>query len=380
MNLQRVLLRLMLATLGIAAAVGVIAIFLSTSVTGRVAGTALVSSICIGIAIPVSRLMDATKQRWAGLIGLGSIVVAFALFVLGIWSDLVVAGDTPWKLVGTGVVILLGGVLCANVIPRIGVRGFTIACITAVAFIVTAMAFFMTAIWWDGWEMSEKLLLSANLSLGTGLILSLSLIGLGDSMRWWQWLGVLGGVVSCVLGFLGIWVTDSDDTTFFAAFVSLGVVVGHANVILRVKTGEHGLWAKLPAIGGTAISGICVTLLTAITRLMGEHEPDMLIRLLAASGLVAATSTMAVVVMHVMHRRAAGVRSAEAGDMPSDAPVSLVCPSCAKKLTVNAGKESACTGCGLLISLAIKTPHCEKCDYTLLAVAGDKCPECGHPR
>lgn len=370
----------MLVTLGLAAGVGVIAIFFSTYVTGRVAGTALVSSICIGIAIPVSRLMEAAARRWAGVIGLASIVLAYGLFVLGIWTDMVVSGDTPWNLVGSGFVVLVGGVVAAYIVPFISRKGVHTSSVIALAAIALGMSILLMVIWLEGWELREKLIVTAALALGTGLILSLSLIGFRGSMHIWQWLGVVSGLVQCILGFIGVWITDSDDATFYAASVSLGVVVGHANVVLRVPTGPAGIWIKLAAIGGTAASGVCVTLLTILTRLMGESEPELLVRFLAASGLVATSATMAVVVMHVLHRRGSAARAIAAGAVATDVQVQLACPSCGRKLSLKAGMRTPCTGCGLFIRVEVQTPRCAKCEYPLLNIAGDRCPECGEPR
>ena len=60
----------------------------------------------------------------------------------------------------------------------------------------------------------------------------------------------------------------------------------------------------------------------------------------------------------------------------------MVCPVCRKKQTVpiNDGVgELSCPGCGLIVSVRLRAPRCPSCDYMLLMLHSDRCPECGAP-
>jgi len=79
-----------------------------------------------------------------------------------------------------------------------------------------------------------------------------------------------------------------------------------------------------------------------------------------------------VVILHRLNRRPAGVSAA----VSEIAVVQIVCPHCARKQAVPVG-DSACAGCGLLFSLKVSEPRCVQCEYPLLDLRGDVCPECG---
>lgn len=372
MNLQRTLLRLMLLTLGIAAAVGVVAIFFSTGVMGRVALTALVGGVCIGLAIPVSKLLDSEKSRAGGLLGLSSIVLALVTFLAAIWIRLFASWDTEIQLTLTGLLVLIGGMLGGFLLPFASRTGVHWASRAAVAADLATMAFLASAIWFDSDPIQEQLAQTGGHIGGSGAAIALCLIGLGTSMRLWQWAGVLGGLAQVCLGLLGTWVVQSDDPTWYVIAAALSVVVGHANVITRVPAGDSGIWAKLASIGGMASAGVAIILLCVVTEGFHGSEPEMLTRLLGASGIVAACGTMAVLVMYRLNKRPPG-----GGETVAQiAGVQVVCPNCGRKRTAPIG-ESACDTCGLLLAIQVREPRCVTCDYLLMGVKGGKCPECG---
>jgi hypothetical protein len=56
--------------------------------------------------------------------------------------------------------------------------------------------------------------------------------------------------------------------------------------------------------------------------------------------------------------------------------VALTCPICDTKQSVPVG-SSECIRCGLKMKIQLDEPRCPECDYLLLRLASDNCPECG---
>jgi MFS family permease len=372
MNLQRTLLRAMLWMLGLSAGAGVLAVFLSTRVMGRVAGTALVAALAVGLAMPVSKWMDDEKKRLGGVVGLGAIVVAFALAMGAIWVDLInSAWDTDLRLAGTSILVCVGGLVAANMVAgRVAGRHWWARTVGLYADVLGAGI--LAGALWSNSPLDEELGESGWLVLASGLVAALALVGFGVESRPWRWLGVLASGVGLVLGLLGVWVVPSDDPTTYVAAMCAGAVVAYANIVLSVPLGEARGWACLVSIGSVAATAACVSLLCFITGGFDQGGPDMLVRLTGAMGIVAACSTLGVVILYRLNRRPQGMSAA----VSEIGAVQLVCPHCGRKQGVPVG-ESACVGCGLVFSLKVSEPRCVKCEYPLLDLRGEVCPECG---
>lgn len=373
MDLQRRLLRAMLVMLGLSAAAGVLAVFLSTRVMGRVAGTALVAAVAVALAMPLSRMLDDEKKRVGGMVGLWAIVVSFVLALAAIWVDL---ASMSWRveeqLALSAVLACVAGLLAANLlVPRAGLWG-RVTRPVALYTVVAGSALFAASIW-DKFD--SKFGETGWLVVGSGVLIALSLGGMGVEPRPWRWLGVLASAGALVLGLLGVWVIPSNDPSVYITTMGAALVVAYANVVLSVPLGEAKAWACLVSIGSVAATAACVSVLSFMTRGFAETGPDLLNRVTGALGIVAACSTLGVVVLYRLNRRPPGT-SAAVSEIRS---VHLTCPHCGRKQALAVG-EAACEGCGLLISVKVNEPHCMKCDYPLLDLKTDRCPECGTVR
>ena len=90
MSLQRMLLRAMLALVGLAALAGVATIFLpAKEFLARIAGTLITSAFAIALALPASKKLDREETRPLGLAMLAAIVPCFVLVLTAIWIGLV---------------------------------------------------------------------------------------------------------------------------------------------------------------------------------------------------------------------------------------------------------------------------------------------------
>ena len=60
----------------------------------------------------------------------------------------------------------------------------------------------------------------------------------------------------------------------------------------------------------------------------------------------------------------------------SDTYVNLQCPRCHKQVALGIGR-TACSECGLFISIEIEEEKCKRCGYPMFGLPSGRCPECG---
>lgn len=378
MDIQRTLLRALLWMLALAAAAGVMAVFMSRDVMGRVAGTALLTAVACGLAMPVSRRLDEAATRPGGLVGLASIVVAYIVAAVAIWVDVIARGwEISFRLVMTSLVVVVGGQIAGRLLNMLRGGAGRLAARTGFYIDVVAAGLFLGAIWSDlgsflNGSVSEKLAMTGMWLLATGAPASLALIGSGARDRGWRWLGVLMSAGALAMAVAGVWYLESKDPTWFIVVMTVAVVIGYANVAVRVPLGDFGFWARLVAVGSTASTGGCLAALSYITEGFGQQVGETLARVTGASGIVAACSTVALLILYRLNRRAPGVSK----NIAEITAVQVVCPHCGRKHAAGV-VESACPGCGLFVTVRVREPRCLKCDYPLLDIKGGRCPECG---
>ncbi|MBL8764458.1 MAG: hypothetical protein JNM07_09340 [Phycisphaerae bacterium] len=363
--------------LALAAAAGVMAVFISTEVMVRVGGTALVTAVACGLAMPVSRRLDETATRAGALVGLVSIVTAYVVASAAIWIETMLGWRTSSRLALTALVVVVCGQIAGVLVSLVRPGAGRTAARAGLCADSAAAALFVGGVWWDaglflGDSVSEKLVVTGWWVAGTGVPAALALIGAGARDRPWRWLGAAASAGALAMAVAGVWFIDSDDPTWFILALSVALVIGYANVAVRVPLGDAGVWARLIAVGATATTGGCLTALSYTTS--GFHGPgsDTLTRITGAAGIVSACSTISLVVLYRLNRRAPGVSR----NVAEIASVRVTCPHCGRARAAAVG-ESACPGCGLFVTIGVREPRCAACDYSMLGIPGGRCPECG---
>jgi len=371
MNLQRTLIRVMLWMLAITAVAGVMTIFGSARVMGRVAGTGGLTAAAMIAAFPLSKFLDRDKKRLGGLVGLLGLVVAFILALVAIWIGMfITTGDLEERLAASSFTIFVASMLAAFLLPARHSATLSIAATFTLASESMAALLFLASIWW---KFEDRLAETGGGLLASVAPAALAMIAQSPRDRMWRWIGPLAALVAFVMSFLGTWFIPSNDPTVYIGVLSIACVVGHANVVLHLRLPDSALWLRLVAIASAAATAGGITFVSALSKGFDSAPPDMLARLTGAAGIVTACATIALVVLLKLNP----ARSAEA--VTSIATVSLVCPHCAKKFDARVG-VSACPTCGLLVTLGGRAPLCHDCQYPLLDLKSANCPECGTPR
>ena len=369
MDLQKHLLRSMLWLLGLAAAAGVLAVFLSTQIMGRVAGTALIGAIALAASMPLSRWLDDPKKRQSGLIGLGGILLSFVVSLTAVWIDVL---STSWQVAArlglTGALLAVSACTIAGIHALRTTAAGRLAAPIGYCGLTLTTACFVSALWIK----SDELGLTGLYFLASLACCSFSLVGLGLENRQWRWIGVLASLAAFALAMVGTWFVDSRDPSVYILLITTAGAIAYAIVMLRLPLGDARFWCLFAAIGSTSSLAGSVSALSFITTGFDQAGPDLLTRVTGAMAILSACSTLAALIIYRLNRRPGNL--AESAITVS--ALQIVCPCCGKKDTVPVGK-SACTKCGLILSIKVREPSCAKCGYSMLSMGSAPCPECG---
>ena len=372
MNLRRLLLRVMLGALAVAALAGVLAIlFYHGSMLLELIGTAVMTAVAAGLLMVFSLLVDREKSRSAGLLGMVAVIAEFFLGLALIWMfDLM--PEAVWVLMVAIGISLLPAMFFLRVtsMPRARLAGWTGLGVCAVTFLIFAITPWFNIAWvrygeWCG----------TGVSIGTfGLLAAASLAGAGGDRRHWRYLGTLTSLAAAVMGIIGVWREVQTGEIAFAMIASTAAFIAHANLVLLCPLKSAQRWLAFAAIATSFLTALFVDLLIVFNKgLGGELSDSLLTRLAGASGILAGCSSLALLVLAALNRKSEF--------KPILAPISeytLICPGCNRKQTLVTG-EAQCPTCLLIIQATFKEPHCSKCGYLIFMLNSDRCPECGTP-
>src|SRR5687768_13859278 len=200
MPLRKLLLRVLLASLALAALFGAAGVLLAEfDAMWRVAGTAFWTAVCAAILLGASVAVDRPAARLAGLVGI-ALVTAEYLVILGlIWEflpslagldieDLLFA--LAWIIPLCGVPAVVSLRMTHAPVTRIaGWTGVGLAVAAFVLLVIGAVGGAMSNSPWYAWD-SDLFEIAGGLGM-LGPLIVLSLVGAGKWDRhYWRWIGV----------------------------------------------------------------------------------------------------------------------------------------------------------------------------------------------
>jgi len=376
---RKILLRVLLWSLAIAAVAGVLTVLTQGgTVAWKVIGTASTTAVACGLLLLVSILIDRPKSHSAGMLGTAIVVVEFLLTLVAIWEIPRLLGGYNWgEEIGlTMLWIGLLGILAACCLAALHTKKGATAGWLGIVVAAAVLLSLLLAIWLpegphrisDWWETGAAIFVLGGLA-------SLSLVGVGTGdRRHWRWAGIAAAAISCAMWLLDVWIGAGSDLGFviFATLTSLAVVVTHANLVLMGSLPQGQRWVQVGTIVVAVLTAAFIDILVIDDKLggFGRYE-DLLARLAHACGIVTACGTLSLCLLVRFNRKV------DFESLPSEfSAITVLCPRCGKKQAVDLG-EAKCTTCGLRILVRVEEPRCPQCEYLLYGMALDRCPECG---
>jgi len=379
MPTRNVILRIMLWSLGLAAATGVLTVFVqSGTVMWRLIGTELCAAVACALLLPCIPMIDRRQTRAGGLLGMAAIVVEFILALMVIWQLPSTLAGVRWED-ELGSTMLIAGLAVVVLIPLLRLKQqaeHTVAARCGMAVVVVAASAFLIAAWGThSYRFGENCAESGAAILCMGAIVAVCLLGMGAATRCrWRWLGVLCAVGALALWMGDIWIGAGSDVGFvaFVGLIAASAVVAYAVACRLVPLKATQQWFRDATIGSAALTAVLIELwMIADRHLVDALDAFWLARCTAAAGIVTGCGILALAVLARMNRRVDF--EIESDDLTD---ITVICPRCRKKQSLPFG-DARCGGCGLRISIRIEEPRCPNCEYLLIGLTSDRCPECG---
>ncbi len=354
--MRKVLLRLMLGSLGFAAAAGVLAALSGGGETvWRVVGTGFATALACGLMLPFTPMLDQEKTRAVGLSGAAVILVEFLLAMALIWEAPELLFGLQWEeeLAQTMLFFGLAAVFLVPARKLADEPQGRLAGRVGVGTIVVTFGAFLIAIWGpERFINDEKWWETGSAVFTIGLLVLLSLVGAGAAPRLpWRRLAIPAGVIAFAMWMSNVWLGTQSafETVVFSVLLSVAAVVGHANLCLLVKLPSGLGWLR----GGVIAAGTLTAALVDLVIVKENYsaiawDPELLGRLTAAAAITAGCGSIALLVLARINR-----------SVDRETPVTelsemrVTCPRCQKKQSIDIG-ESSCSACGLRILIRVE--------------------------
>lgn len=380
MPFRRLLLRVMLWSLALAAVGGVLAVLFSgRSTIWEIVGTMAVTAVTSALMIWMSVLSEREKTREAGLLGMALLAVEWVGAEILIWNlhQRFALGYAFEEQIGLS--MLFGAATGALAMIALGLwrrKGFELAGRVGMLLAIVVTALWILGLWWPrgtGWLMSEhtmggKFAESAWAVAVMGMLIAALLVR-AVPLRWWILIGLACSGVTLAMWLTAIWMEIHQSNGSAECIAIVAAVTAISNLLRLVRLQDTQQWVVRGTIAATTLTGALIAALI----LLGKQnaDTDLLGRLAAASALTTGCGALALIVLSRLNRQDTFPQ-----EIPSVTQMHLTCPICQMKQTAPIG-ESRCGGCGLILDIRVKEPRCRQCNYLLLMLNSDRCPECG---
>ena len=375
MELRRILLRIILWSLGIAAVLGAMAVLTGGRETlWRVSATTALTAVAAALLMPVSLLLDQSKSRPAGVLGTALVVIEFLLGLALIWNMTQYAPVAAMseKVALTMTFLAVCGVPAMAFLRTLRTSYARAAAPLGLAFSALSFTLMMFGVWAQAQPfMLEEWPQTAGLVGGLGLLTATCLLNLtADEAMWLRMVrvgGALASLLAMTIAIYAVWKHIHEDNGLVTTLISCGAVVTHYNLARLCPLTSGQAWVRWAAVGAIIATALCVDLLAV--KVLPQR--DIFERGAGAAGVIAACASMALIVLARINRRIV-----EPGrEMEAIRDVQILCAGCGRKQRLPIGR-SACPACRVRYEIRVEEPRCVTCGYLLFQLTSPRCPEC----
>jgi hypothetical protein len=399
--LRQLALRLMLATLGIAALLAIYAIFDGSQTTWNIVGTSFVLALTIGLMLPCIPRESIARSDLFDRAMIGHLALGGALSIAAIWTQWGGASSTVERLFvlwlffeNPAVIVAVPALRHRRNEDRSLARAETIAFVGAGLSVAVAMA---SACISTG-PLDESAFAAGYSILGGTVVAALSAIGLrapssdrftpppppARTDRALGALGLIGAVVATAFALVAV-VEDASTTRamggvdrfWYASLACASLAVPAAVACVLGLSRARG-WMRMihyVALGATAILGAINAYEATHMLAVGRGWNDPFLERLNLALVVAATASFLASLIVIRINRGHRIAS------DSIELLAWTCPRCATRSRIAPG-EHCCGVCGLAATITLRDDRCPACGYDLRAQPPGvrECPECGRAR
>jgi len=380
MDFRKIAIRVLLASLALAALSGLAILFLpsSSSIIGRLIGTAVLTALASACFLISLKALESKLYRVLGMSAGGLVCFIYVCAICAIWLDALRLSNLSEKLaftallaLGCGAVGLVGTACFSH--RKICLAGKVLAGLWSAILLC-----WLVHVWFFGSRLfREETFLYILVPLQYySVVFALVLV----HPHWWYRVFAFAvAFVSCVCLQAGLILTDGH-LEEIEALLNIVLFTGWLSGVLAIwnvityRPSKHAMvWCERSTalLVALALASFCGLVWHNLVVGSPRLTPELLVRMSTGFGILAPTALVALVIGRKIRTNAflhAGSSKLEAS-----------CPRCKLPVSVPQGKAH-CANCGLAFFLKMGSAGCRKCNYDLSgSLDSGACPECGEP-